>query len=495
MLIEKHDLPYEKLKQVTHPSGKKFMGLILEIINIAIKEMMIKRFRNVDCDKSLDIEATKLIKENMHKMETELFQQVINTEAQIKERTVRIQDLLHSIQQQQQQDEHFANIEFEEFIEMWFKSLKNRSDAIKKKNLKMNQLIQKARDIYDKAQKMMRKDFELLPASKSENYDVHKIIDHISSLPAIAQFIENYPVDSSKQSTQDSRLLAIKTLELQQLQNMVKSTSEKCKMLSDLRVKTCTAFETSRILDDDDNEVNNSTERDVKWKFYTFSQPSYKFDASKKCINFVDIKDPTSLVFCSMKNSIITRADATDQITSSNRMDLHKTDVFKIPNQKQPLLPSRRRRRVAIDILDQAISTAATSSKHQSSMYMDQILMIPRTTASSTPFSSTMLSPDMNRNNFGFNLSVVSEISVLSQKQNKNNEQIKYQYSKNQKEELKQCGGDNNYTPEIKLIEATLDEEKLKVGEEDKTICNKENFKNQEEDLFNVSDSCLIPEY
>lgn len=476
MLIDKHNIPHEKLKHVTHPSGKKFMGLMLEIINIAIKEIMMKKYKNSNFNKSLDIYATKTIVEKVHQLESE-HEHFINDEIkQIRERISVIQSIINEIQNE---SEVMKGMEFEEFINLWHDFLKNRAHMIKKGNKKINEIYENARQIVEKYQRMLSNDTKVSTTCTSQ---LNFLIENIrSSLPVIKQFIENYPIEESVVTQNERRLVKNKEDDLQELNILVKDVAEKCKNLNEVTMKAYTAFQ-ARTSDESlllNETVSNS------WNFSILKDPSYHFDSKGSMMHF-DPRKFTNLAFVSSNNK---------QSNIINHTMINP-NVFKIPDPKSIHIPSRRHRTRAVDVLNQATSSVPT--RLQASFRDQSLMMARKDTFTSTPLSSTMMSNN-GLHNFALNISGISDISVLSVKNNRHQRVQQNLYSKNS-------------TPEIVLTEASFEEEtaimKTLKEEEDMTICNKENFgceidtlmptakkKEWDEDLMNVSDSCLTEEY
>lgn len=482
-LINKYELPQEKLTQVTHPSGKKFMGLLLEIINIATKEVMMKKIKNIEVETCLDINTAKLVSEKMYQKELDL-QLTFNEDATlIKERTLIIQQLLLDIQNQ---DDDLINIELEDFIECWYSYVMERSESIKTGNSKIDEIMIKTQIIFENAQTMLRTQSLNLTVEKDQEATIPKLIQNLNAyIPIIKQILQNSPVTESKVSEGEKNMIMKQVSELQQLENIIPKTSEKRKCLKDLCLKLCTVNETCRLLEDE--SPLEQTEYVNQSNFKLFLEPPYAFfDASKNCVAYVDIKDSTHLSLLNDKFFI----DLKDKSQALKKNDLNITGVFKIPH-NQTILSQRRQRRNAMEVLDKAISSK--------SLLMDQSILEKSVACnvaekshhllpSSTPFSSTMQSPEMHRNIFGLNLSTISEISMKTSP--------KQIYSK--KNALKRPSNINHIAIPITYTDATLREEDL-----ERTLCNKENFgaeidteqKLVDEDLLDISDSCLTTEY
>lgn len=78
-IIDKHNLQQEKVKAafVVHPGGRKFMSLVLDLIQLAILEVMKKK--NYETEKSIDIENTASLAEKMQESDKN-FQEIIELE-------------------------------------------------------------------------------------------------------------------------------------------------------------------------------------------------------------------------------------------------------------------------------------------------------------------------------------------------------------------------------------------------------------------------------
>lgn len=457
---------------------------------------MLKKFYSVDVETSLDMEAALQVSESMHQVESEL-QQTLNEDVKIiKERTLIIQGLLSEIQNL---DEELVNIEFKDFIGQWFSYLTERSESIKERNLKINKITSQAQLIFEKAQKMMHNDFKSSTLNVADDDNARalivKLIENLTVyVPAIKHSLLNYPIAESTISEGESNMLINKLTEIQHLEKAVADSSAKCKYLSDLSSKLSAANETRRLL-----ENESPFEHDESYDFTNFSifaEPSYSFDASKNCVSFVQIKEPTNLALLNDKF-----IDVRDMSHTLKRNDLNVTGVFKFPQNQTIIPPARRQRRNAMEMIDRAISSKSS--------FMDQSLM-ERSVATfnmphSTPFSSTMLSPELHHNIFGLNLSKVSEISSSSQKHSNQPRKSKDKSMKNESMLSVVMDDITKNIPTITLTDAT------KTKSPGGTFCDKENFgmeidfsnnsntltahKTADEDLFDISDSCLTAEY
>lgn len=458
-MIDKYELPQEKLKQVTHPSGKKFMGLLLEIVNIAAKEVMLKTFKNAEIEKCLNKEPAKLVAENMHEKEVEL-QQTFDEDANfIKERISNIQELLLDIQNQ---DENLNGIEFKDFIEVWYSDVMEGKKSINSGNMKINKIMKESQLVFEKAKILLRNDFksQVLTVDKGSSHVFNlKLICNVKAfIPVIKQLLENYPAET-KVSESENNMILKKMLEVQLLLEKVPGMSEKCKFLNDVCSKHCAGNEALL-------EAETPFEQILCVNHFNFKllrEPPLKFDASKYCVTHVEIKgSKTHLSLLTDKLFI----DEKDQAYKRN--ELNMTGVFKIPQNQAG--PQRRQRRKAMEVLDKAV-LSKSSIVDQSFLEKSTIV---HNAPCSTPFSSTMLLPQMHQNIFGLNLSTVSEISVLPTITKKYEKKIPVLMDHH-----------INNIPKVMFTDASIIE---------RTICNKENFGTEiliDDNLMDISDSCL----
>lgn len=487
MLIEKHGLPYEQVKQVNvvHPSGKKFMALILEIIQIATKEVMHKKYRCTNFDQSLDINESLKAAKTITQVESDLHKMLNEDVKVIKERSHEIQEIFSNI------IGHEELIDYERFITSWLAFLKQQSKSIEQRNIKIKDIIAKAHQLLEKAQEMMsKKEFVLTTIpSESFNTSVSFLIENMKKiLPIIKSFIVGYPVNEVNVTAEEKQIVKQKLKDLEQMDMIVKGMTEKCKSLQTTCTKLNTMIEARQFLDNDDT-LNADNDN---WKLSIFTESSMNFEAAKNCTTSFDLKGFTQLALLDENDNTARAACNFNRTLEINAAE----KTFKVPS-KQPILPSRRRRRDPMEILDKA--TSSGNARNQSFMHDNSIMAFKGPTSTPLPpFSSTMLSPDMHRNNMMLNFSTVSEISMLKphvesaidrtlKDVNQNS------YEKNPMEDI------TNSIPKISIIEATLPGD----NDEEETLVQKENFGSElstlihrrsiaDEDLFNISDSCLI---
>jgi hypothetical protein len=288
---------------------------------------------------------------------------------------------------------------------------------------------------------------------------------------------------------EEKRLVNQKLKDLEQMDAIVQSLTEKCKKLHTSCSKLHAMNEERQLLDNNDTFCGDND----NWKLSAFTESSLTFEASKNCTTSVDLKAFNQIALLDENDNIL-RAPS-----HFNRTIEHMNDkTFKIP-EKQPALPSRRRkRRDPMELLDKATSN---NRANQSFMPLDNSMMMPQfkgpTSTPLPPLSSTMLSPNMHGNNFMLNFSTVSEISVMSLPRSRIESPIDRTF-KNDSPAKSPMDDITNSMPKVTIIDATLTQQS---GNEE-TLVEKENFGSSltsmmrrksiaDEDLFNISDSCL----
>jgi hypothetical protein len=250
MLIEKYNIPQEKVKQVVvvHPHGKKFMGLVLEVIKIAHKEVLQKRFKSTSNEMSLNLPAALQYAQNLHKAEKDL-NQVVNEEMKvIRERTQTIQKILTSVEVMRMQ--HFDDYgNFEEFIRMWHSFLKDKSENVRKKTEEINEVVIKTQKMFERAKAMMQNvKFE----ETGSNDSLITLINRLRKcLPVIKNYLENYPLQESSISDNEIKMLQKKITDLSQLDQNVINVQHKIKSFQESSFKLNGMYETSRLLDNE----------------------------------------------------------------------------------------------------------------------------------------------------------------------------------------------------------------------------------------------------
>lgn len=492
MLIDKHNLQYEHVKQVNvvHPSGKKFMGLILEIIQIAIKDVLHKKYRNAEYEKSLDIDAAVAATKKITQVENDL-QKMLNEDVKkIKERSHEIQVILSKIMT------HEEITDYERFVTKWLEFLKTQSKAIEQRNVKIDEIVTKAHQLFKDAQEMMsKKEFKLeaFPNESFQNTSASFLIESLKkTLPVIKNFIVEYPVNDVAVTEEEKRIVAQKLKELEQMDTIVENLTEKCKTLQITCAKLQTMNEERQLLDNNDTMCDEND----NWKLSAFTESSCNFEASKNCTASVNLKGFNQLALLDENDNILR---APSSFNRTLEMNVVVDNTFKVPP-KQPSLPSRRRkRRDPMELLDKATSSNPRGG-NQSFMPLDNSIMMPFKSHTSTPLpplSSTMLSPDFHQNNLMLNFSSVSEISVMSlprpHVESAIDKTLDYAPVKNPMDDI------TNSMPKITIVDATLE---ATLRNEETIVVEKENFGTElstllkrksiaDEDLFNVSDTCL----
>lgn len=510
MIIDKNNLPYEHVKQVNvvHPSGKFFMGLILEIIQIATKEILHKKYRTTDYEKSLDLDAALATAKNVTQVETDL-QRMMNEDVKvIKERSHEIQELLSKIVGQENLSD------YEKFISEWLEYLKEQKKAIHDRNTKIDEVVTKARKLFENAQEMLKKKefkLETVPSETLTDTSLPSLIACMKkTLPVIKNFITSYPVGDVAVTEEEKQTVKQKLKELEQMDEIAKTLSEKCQILITKSSKLESLNEDHELLGNDNTFCGDND----NWKLSAFTESTLNFEASKNCMSSIDLKAFNQIALLDENDNVVRAPSHFNQTFAMNMEE----KTFKAPP-SQPALPSRRKRRDPMELLNKATSSV-NSRANQSFIPMDNsMMMAPLKGPTSTPLpalSSTMLSPDIyGKNNNLFNFSTVSEISVMSLPRPRIESAIDEtlevkNVNKIQSSPVKLCMGvrditnSKDFLPKITVSDATLT---ATVEGNNETVVEKENFGCElstmvqrksiaDEDLFNVSDSCLndVPE-
>lgn len=425
MLIDRYSLSQEKVKQVTvvHPSGKKFMSLILDIIKIAIKEIM-KR-KKYSTGVSLNMEKTEEVISTISTIESEIVGNIKTEQKQIKDKTADIQELLNVIY-----PSDVNSVSFEEFIGNWHALNKSRLENLKIRDEKVQQVIQKTNDLQEKAQKMLNnRKYEIKQPSSNDLKDLADFYQQIdmpiekelnivslvlyleSTIQVIQNYIQNFSYDEVEVTDEEIRVVQKKLTELQVFEPLVKKIVEKEKMLKDKieQLRTEKNEESIDVNDDPQEEEDKMIkEAQGKESLRNLLSPRYQFDTSRNVmIRFVSKKK----IFAWTDSDAISSADNSMMSLNSTRLyrPLSDTSLNKsreMPPPKQiDKLPSRRRKRDPMLLMEQAMTT----SKSKTDLNSTKLGAIPKVVAS-TPFSSTMLSPDLIHQ---ANFSMISNISTI----------------------------------------------------------------------------------
>ncbi|KAL7038156.1 hypothetical protein ACKWTF_009475 [Chironomus riparius] len=559
-LIDKYSLKQEKIKHVSvvHPSGKKFMSLILDLIITAIKEVM-KR-KNYSTDVALDLEKAEEVVSIMCEIETEL-ESIIKIELKpLREKTVEIQELINSIYPID------SPIPFEEFITNWNSINKQRLAKIKEQKAKIKEIYKRADLLQQKGHEMLRnKEHKIIKPTDNEikeladfyqnielpidkELNIVSLILHLeSSLSVIQNYIQNFSYDEVEISDEEMRIAKRKLEELKQFEPLMQILSEKQQQLKEKVME--------RDVDEEDVQDDELfDEAQGKEVMRTIASPRLCFETAKSSINkvhkihklaFGENEGTTSSADHSMMQSRLYRPLSDTSLNRSKEMGPPKARD----------LPSRRRKRDPMAILDKALARSRSKQDLNSTAVNTGV---NPTLVASTPFSSTMLSPDLiNHANFSMisNISTVTQTPHIPNKGNNVfaqfmnvqqnvqfhaipkpdvllmdqipwNDEIKMknlQKSPITKADpivsLEEAFGrkmtlveiDQNVAGPSTMPKITVNDETLCAGSSmnefssssDITVCEKENFGSEletfmftkqacEEDLFNVSDSILV---
>lgn len=429
MLIDKHNLSQEKIKlvSVVHPSGQKFMSLILDLILIAIKEVM--RRKTINASISLDISKAKEMAKTMNQIESDLRNSLQSEMKVIREKTHEIQEIINRIYPR---DENIES--FDEFIKSWHEFDLRRMSTIRENQAKIAGIYKKVQLLQEKAEKILTdKKYDMIQPSPNELRDFSEFYEHIaaapisddanelnivalllclqSMLPKILNYIENFSYDEAEVSADEMKIVQQKLVELEKFDPLINRMLEREKTLHEKIAKLRTEKEEQDLLmnedviqntmDDNDKMIRDTEEQDA---LRVLLSPKYSFDASKNCVNHVTItrkhlafaeSDDSNDRSFRMNQSKFLRPFGSDTQLNKTRKD----ELMPPPKQT---LPSRRKRRDAMQILEQATSKKfdLNSTKYTGA--------IPK--SSSGPLSSTLLSSDLI-NHGNPNFSTISSIA------------------------------------------------------------------------------------
>lgn len=438
-----------KLVTVVHPGGKKFMGLLLDLIAITIKEVM-KR-RKAPTGKSLDIGKVTDVCLNMKQVEMELVNVIKEDVKLIKSKNQAIEELLNKV------GVHELPCSSEEFFLRWHDDNKSRIECDNRNSKIMEDIKQQADKLFRKADNM------LMPLKhSSENFTVaqmnsvaehyHNYLEisenipklttggHVNiqwlltglnfALPDIINFISSYSFTKPNSHHEELKILS-------RLAQDVPKVSLQLKNFEELWKKFYTSTMTAKEKIKHDREENGEAEDDEterairfadereKLKPYIINTPKVYFDASVNCLKNVKVnKTRLPLVF--------------DDDTENNETIMSQTKIFRPITQslkekslnhspKSEMGPPNmsqqgRRRRDAMELLERATSTGR-NNMNSSKRYMENVSKhtLGRNLhhhSSNPHLSSTMISPDMRQlgEHFKFNpnLSTISDISRIS---------------------------------------------------------------------------------
>lgn len=520
------------------------MSLILDLIIITLKEV-IKR-RNYSTDVHLDIEKAEEVVDTLHEIETDLVNDVKAELKTIREKTSEIQELINSIYPSD------SPVPFEEFIQNWHTLNKARFNEVQKRKAQVKEIYKKVELLQQKGHEMLKnKEHKIEKPSDNEikeladfyqNIDmpidkelnIIPLILHLeSSLSVIQNYIENFSYDEVEISDEEMKIVKRKLDELKQFEPLIQKLNEKQKKLKE---KVMKLKEERDVEEGDDELLNDAQGKEV---MRLLASPKHSFDTAKSNMNnkvhkihklaFGDAEGTSTADHSMLNNSRLYRPLSDTSLNRSKEMGPPKAkDV-----------PSRRRKRDPMAILDKALGPPRIKPDLNSTAVNTGTA--PKL-VSSTPFSSTLLSPDLIHH---ANFSMISNISTVTQNQhvpsnfNLNAQSLNVQFQSIPKPDVLSMNQNPQKSsipktdPMVSLEEAfarkmtlieidqnvnsmavpkiSVHDETLCAGTSNEfssaneiTVCEKENFgaeldtvmftKKQacEEDLFNVSDSVLV---
>lgn len=536
MLLEKYDPSKEKITiaVVVHPGGRKFLWHMIFLVKITLKEVM--RRRKINPNQSLNIEKTREVVSKLNEIHNNVNGIMKDDLKLIKDKTTHIQELINVIYPQDQN-----SIPFEEFIENWHSLNKIRLEKIQQRDAMAKEVVEKSEILQENARKMLKnKNFKIeeptadqikelaefyqdIEVPMENHFNIASLLLYLeSTLPIIREYIKSFSYDEVEISHEEMKIVKEKLVELQRFQPLIKKLTEKQNKLKEKVSKVLTEKAERENVTDEGNQTVQDEEKILKEAHdremvQLLLSPKHKFTTTKSNINSIKLRK-NHLIFAEDEGAF----NADHSVTNFNRsivcrppeIKLNKTRDVEFPKPQQTNKPpSRRRRRDAFQLMEQALSSSNASNKNKIEQ-QSNTGAIPK--FSSTPFSSTMLSPDLI-NHANANFSMISNISSVVQtpvtslqpknsaRHNQFNTFLRpdvlskqHQYNAVEIEQI------ITKTTAMSLVDETLcNPVPLSVSSENE-FCEKENFgwnvesetvffrKHDEEDLLNVSDTVLI---
>ncbi|CRL02278.1 CLUMA_CG015249, isoform A [Clunio marinus] len=442
-IIEKYNLRRDKitLAFVVHPTGKKFMSLILDLIILASNELM-KR-RNFSHEKSFDInKAIETVSEIKYN-ETELIAEIAKYIQETQENILAIQQFLEKIYPK----EEFTT-PFPELIASWNEHNIRLLYEIKKRNGEIKEIYKKAGDVHERATNLLTfKNNEIFSPKSEEIRDVVDfyennilgalnesktdqnlfqgeltyswLIHHLNHvIDAILQFVTNYSPEDVEAVKEYSLAIEQFVFKLDKIkadhnkwQSKIKKTIpeiiQKLKILKDEEKKQ---EETSISLGElEECESDGLESEDLKLML----SPKYYFDVSEKCVR-TGAAEKTRLALLNNSND---SEDGRNKENFNEKSKFYRSKRAPFTNQTSYMNQSQstttmgppnslRKRFDSMEILNRAKSVNKNNVSNLSSKYTGTI----RKQISSTPrLSSTMFPGDSHFSEFNF--SGISEVT------------------------------------------------------------------------------------
>lgn len=435
ILIDKHRLEQEKVKMtfVIHPHGKKFMSLVLDLIKLAIKEV-IKR-RNFASNKSFDIDEVMTACTNIKAIENELVTSIKSETQVIHEKTTAIQKCLEKIFPAKD-----FSMSFEELISSWHELNAARMADIKKQNEEMDAIYRKTALMVERAQKMLQPkiydtsspplevikevaEFFVNAGTKPNDFEpitekslnISWLIAQLNAiLPTIVNYVSNYTVDPSQKSHDELKSLQKYSLELRNTEKKIDDFCEHWRKTIPLLIAKFKAAKEERQKQEREQQTaeelaaEEAKQKLELEKLNLLFEPKYYFDATRECLKHVVVKkNRLALIDDDGNENLVneTKLYRSVKSTLANKSKVNQANKMEMgPPKQEP-----RRRFDPMQMLERAIQPSnSRSDLNSTKKYLNASKVRP-----STPkFSSTMLSPDFRQPLF--NCSTVSEIAKHS---------------------------------------------------------------------------------
>lgn len=426
-----------------HPGGKKFMSLILDLIQVAMKEIM--RRRKLSAGKAFDMDKVLNTVSNMKEVETDLVKSIKQETLVIKEKSCVIQELIEC----KIYPAGKYPFTFVEFIEAWNDHNKNRFSEIAKRNGEIDNVYQRTADLFERANQMLSsKNFEVdappLSVIKeiAEFYDNAGVADeslpnpvvenkvnftwliiqlHLV-LPTIISYVNNFTIESPESSIEEMKILQRLSVDVSKIESNIEKFGGKWRKMAREVIPKLKKEKGERDRLEEINEspeelaVKAAKEQVELDNLKILQSPKLYFDVSKNCLKHIVVKknrlalmddagegkenlaNETKL-FRPMKSPYVSGKNS-----RMNQSKLHEM----VPPKQQP-----RKRLNPMEMLERAMSNDAPKSRRDLNSSSRYTGTIPKFTRSSTPgLSSTMILPD--RTQLLFNCSTISEIMKSS---------------------------------------------------------------------------------
>lgn len=427
-LIEKHKLSQEKIKMTTviHPHGKKFLSLLLDLVMLAIKEV-IKR-RKFSTGRSFDITKVEEVATNMKQIENELVNDIESESNYIKRKSEAISQLISHIYSADE-----FGVSFEDFIKSWHDHNRFRMISINNRNDEIEQIYHKAHQLRDQALKMLAtKEYKSFAPSPE---DVRDLVEHFEGirgsnddtpsfswlltqvhkvLPAINKFVACFTLDPSNINGEELKVLKKCFSKFDKIQVRLEDLTKKyreiiTKIVEDLKKAS---DEQTRLTEENQFPEDLATKAEIERRelevLEVFNDPVLHSDFSKEGFRRVPV----------LKNRLAFRIlDEGKDFANESKFGMsmrppsaNKTKLNESSRMLPPTKPQNSRRRLdAMEMLENAI----TNRRNLNSTRITGV--IPKNnmrTATNPHFCSTLLSPDLRQ--VQFDCSTVSSISKAS---------------------------------------------------------------------------------